>query len=43
MYEFIRIQFIMGRLTAFDVLGMAPKYITTDEANKIIGEVFSSE
>ena len=43
MYEFIRIQFIMGRLTAFDVLGMAPKYITIDEANKIIGEVFPSE
>lgn len=36
MYEFIRIQYIMGRLTAFDVLGMAPKYITTEQANNII-------
>ena len=38
MYEFIRIQFIMGRLTAFDVLGMAPKYITIEQAEKIIGK-----
>lgn len=36
MYEFIRLQYIMGRLTAFDVLGMAPKYITIEQANNII-------
>lgn len=36
MYEFIRIQFVLGRLTAFDVLGMAPKYITAEQANTII-------
>lgn len=36
MYEFIRIQYVMGRLSAVDVLGMAPKYITTEQANNII-------
>lgn len=36
MYEFIRIQFVLGRITAFDVLGMASKYITTDQAETII-------
>lgn len=36
MYEFIRIQYIMGRLTAFDVLEMVPKYITQGQADSII-------
>lgn len=36
MYEFIRIQYVMGRLTAVDVLGMAPKYITIEQAQTII-------
>lgn len=36
MYEFIRLQYIMGRLTAFDVLGMVPKYITQEQADNII-------
>jgi hypothetical protein len=37
VYEFIRIQFVLGRLTAFDVLGMVPKgYITQEQAETII-------
>ena len=37
MYEFIRIQFVLGRLTAFDVLGMVPKgYLTQEQAETII-------
>lgn len=43
MYEFIRLQYIMGRLTAFDVLGMSPKFITIEQAEKIIGKDGSSE
>lgn len=36
MYEFIRIQYLMGRLTDQQVYGMVPKYITADEAVKIV-------
>lgn len=36
MYEFIRIQFLMGKLTAEAVRGCAPRYITAQEAEKII-------
>ena len=36
MYEFIRIQFLMGKLTAEAVRGFAPRYITAQEAEKII-------
>lgn len=37
MYEFIRLQYVMGRLTAFDVLGMVPKgYLTQEQADTII-------
>lgn len=38
MFEFIRIQYILGRLTDFDVLGLAPKYITMEQAQSIISE-----
>ena len=38
MFEFIRIQYILGRLSAVAVLGMAPKYITVEQANQIINE-----
>lgn len=36
MYEFIRLQYIMGRLTAEQVRGFAPQYITTEQAETII-------
>lgn len=36
MYEFIRIQFVLGRLTAEQVRGFAPKYITAEQAETII-------
>lgn len=36
MYEFIRIQYAVGRLTDFDVLGMVPKYLTSEQASNII-------
>lgn len=36
MYEFIKIQYKLGRLTAEQVLAFAPKWITKEEAEKII-------
>lgn len=36
MYQFIRIQFLMGKLTAEAVRGFAPRYITAQEAEEII-------
>lgn len=36
VYEFIRIQYVMGRLTEEQVLAFAPKYITAEEAEEII-------
>lgn len=36
MFEFIRIQYRLGRLTDFDVLGLAPQYITAEQAEEII-------
>lgn len=36
MYEFIRLQYIMGRLTAEQVCGFAPQYITAEQAEIII-------
>lgn len=36
MYEFIRIQYVMGRLSAEQVRGFAPQYITAEQANTII-------
>lgn len=35
MYEFIRLQFIMGRITAEQVKAFAPKYITAEQAETI--------
>lgn len=36
MYEFIRIQYLMGRLTDQQVYGMVPQYITAEQAAKIV-------
>lgn len=36
MYEFIRIQYLMGRLTDLQVYAMAPKYITAEQAGEIV-------
>ena len=37
MYEFIRIQYRLGRLTAEQGRSMAPKWITADQAEEIVG------
>lgn len=39
MYEFIRIQYIMGRITEFDVRSFAPKYLTEEQVEDILGGV----
>ena len=39
MYEFIRIQYRLGRLTADQVRSFAPRWITAEQADKITGEV----
>jgi len=36
MFDFIRIQFTFGKLTADEVLAFAPKFITEEEAQRII-------
>lgn len=36
MYEFIRLQYIMGKITGEQVRGFAPKWITTEQAENII-------
>ena len=36
MYEFIRLQFIMGKITDVQVYSFIPKYITQEQANNII-------
>lgn len=39
MYQFIKLQYQMGRITKEQVFGFAPKYITEVEAETIIGGV----
>ena len=39
MYEFIRIQYRMGKLTADQVRSFAPRWITAEQAAEIAGEV----
>ena len=36
MYEFIRIQYALERISAEQVSGFAPAYITAEEAENII-------
>lgn len=36
MYEFIRLQYIMKKITAEHVRGFAPKWITAEQAETII-------
>ena len=36
MYEFIRIQFTLGRIDAAQVRAFAPKYITAGQAEAIV-------
>lgn len=43
MYDFIRLQYIMGRLTAAQVMAFAPKYITQEQAEEIVGEEKANE
>lgn len=39
MYEFIRIQYRLGKLTADQVRSFAPRWITAEQAAEITGEV----
>ena len=39
MYEFIRIQYRLGCLTADQVRSFAPRWITAEQAEEIAGEV----
>ena len=36
MYEFIRIQYLIGHLTDQQVYGMVSKYLTAEQAAKIV-------
>lgn len=36
MYEFIRIQYALGRITTEQVRDFAPRYITAQEAEEIV-------
>ena len=36
MYEFIRIQYQLGRLTAEQVRAFAPRWITQEQAEEIV-------
>lgn len=36
MYEFLRIQYLLRKLTADQVKSFAPKWITAEEAERII-------
>lgn len=36
MYEFIRIQYKMGRITEDQVRAFAPRYITNEQAEEMI-------
>lgn len=38
MYEFIRIQYVLGKITADQVMTFAPKYITEAQAKEITGK-----
>ncbi|MEG0486229.1 MAG: hypothetical protein RR576_12360 [Oscillospiraceae bacterium] len=38
MYDFLRIQYIMGRITKEKLKSYAPKFISVEEAEKIIKE-----
>lgn len=38
MYSFIKIQYKLGKLTADEVRAFAPRWITTEQAEEIIGE-----
>lgn len=38
MYEFIRLQYIMHKITAEQVLSFVPRWITSEQANTILYE-----
>lgn len=39
MYDFIRIMYVMGRITKEEVRAMSPKHITAVQAEKIISGI----
>ena len=43
MYNFIKIQFRLGKLTAEQVREFAPKWITAEQAAEIIGNMRTNE
>ena len=36
MFEFIRIQFILGNLTVYQVVDFAPQFITSKQAEELL-------
>lgn len=38
MYNFIRIQYELGKLTSEQVMGFVPRWITEEQGREIIGE-----
>lgn len=38
MYDFIKIQFELGKITAKQVQAFVPKWITAEQAEEIIGK-----
>lgn len=38
MFEFIRIQYVLGNLTADQVQAFVPRWITAEQAHQIVGE-----
>jgi len=43
MYEFIRLQFVMGRLTTEQVRAFSPKYITAEQVEEIVWKENANE
>lgn len=38
MFEFIRIQYVLGKITAEQVQAFAPRWITAEQTQQIVGE-----
>lgn len=38
MFEFLRIQFKLGKITEFELLGFIPKWLTREQVNEIMEE-----
>lgn len=38
MFEFIRIQYVLGKITTEQVQSFVPRWITAEQAQQIVGE-----